>query len=813
MKPKLYLCVCAFLFVFLIDSSIWAQDWVGLRGNDGQGSIQTNGLLSRTSDVDLKVRWKTKIGSGYSSVVIADGIVLALYTEPDAGDSEDSTDVEDVAVGIDAESGEKLWRHSLGPFFRGQNGSFDGPLTTPVIHKGKIYGLSPRGQLFCLDLKTGEQQWGRDLVSKDNAPQPMYGFTTSPIVVDDVLIVQLGAEDKSVAGFDLSSGEMKWVVGNDGVSSQSPLKTEFAGRSVVLAVGVEELIGLDPLNGKLIFEYEHQGGNSGSVTPVPIGGGKFMMNLDGSYSIAVELNSVDGSIHASEAWKDRSIKNTYNLPVFVAGNVFGFSTRILTCLDPETGRAIWRSRAPGDGFLIAVDDHLIVSTKKGSLHIAKASAASYQEVTGANIFDDLVWSIPAYSDDSIFVRSLSEIARVDIVAKGMPIVAADSTKLPLGPAFSKFISKVDEATSEGAKSELVDQFFATHETTPVIEGDIVHFVYRGAADDIAVGSDLFGSRQERKMVQVDGTDLFYYSAKLPMDQRINYYFLKDFKPTIDPRNPKSITSSVYKGEMDFDVRMPDEPDLEMSWFAMPEWKRPAYLPLPKKMAGQVTQHIIGESESAVTIDVYTPPGYESDSDRHYPVVYVFGGETARSQGNLARIVDSIFQLQEKSKTQIALESLVVFITTPPMAPPDPKLMSEIIVPYVDKSFATVADRKGRLVVGFGFDGASTFAAITGNPELFSACSVQSPMVFEFFRDAILEGFKRLDQPVNVRIEWGRFDTHSPHENWDMRTMIQSLVNEIKKNENVTISGGMVNDTTGWSSWQNRIDQILNMLND
>ena len=824
MSPRIHTNHFVFLFVTLVlGIAASGQPWPGLRGIDGRGSIQPDGILSTTSDVDLKIRWKIKIGSGYSSVVVADGMAVAMFTHDGSDPSEAK---EDVVIGVDAESGEQKWLYSLGPFFAGQNGSFDGPLSTPVIHSGKVIGLSPRGRLFCLDLPSGTPVWIRELQQDEKAPQPMYGFTTSPIVVGQTLILQMGSPDKFIAGFDLETGETVWSVGDDKVDSQSPFLADVDGRQMILAVGRKQLFAVDPGDGRLIFEYPHGGGNAASVTPVPIGHQQFLMTLDDTFSQAVAINNVGGDFKVSDAWQSPSIKNTYNIPVLIADHVFGFSTRILTCVDPQTGKPKWKSRPPGDGFLIGVDNHLIVSTKTGSLHVATATPEKYQEIAGLQVFDDLVWSVPAYSDNSVFLRSLGEMARVDIVSRTAASNELPDSELPIGPVFAKFLAEVEAAASDDARSQLVSRFLDAHESTPIIESDIAHFVLRADAEDVAFASDLLGARQEKSMVRVPGTDLFYYSIRLPMDQRANYFFLKDYLPTLDPRNPRVITSSLYKGEMEFAIRLNKEARLQMNWFAMPDWKSPDYLPIPDRMAGNVQELAIDastnkESESAeddnaaasgrISIEVYTPPGYDSERVPGYPVAYVFGGQEARREGKLAEIVDSIYQRQGESGEAIVPECLIVFVTTPPMAPLDPKLMPETVVPYIDKHFNTVANRSGRMTVGFSFNGATALMALAANPQTFGISSVQSPLVFESIRTMLLDSFAGLQQPVEIRIEWGRYDMFNPAENWDMRTMTESLASELKKNENVTVTGGMVNDSTDWSSWQNRVDQILRLL--
>ena len=118
---------------------------------------------------------------------------------------------------------------------------------------------------------------------------------------------------------------------------------------------------------------KHEGGNGSAMTPVPIGDDQFLLTLDDSYSKAFKITSTDDGVECTETWQSPAIKNTYNIPALSDGNLFAYSTRILTCVDPKTGKPYWKTRKPGDGFLITIDGHLIINTKKGSLCVAKAN--------------------------------------------------------------------------------------------------------------------------------------------------------------------------------------------------------------------------------------------------------------------------------------------------------------------------------------------------------------------------------------------------------------------------------------------------------
>ena len=246
---------------------------------------------------------------------------------------------------------------------------------------------------------------------------------------------------------------------------------------------------------------------------------------------------------------------------------------------------------------------------------------------------------------------------------------------------------------------------------------------------------------------------------------------------------------------------------------MPDWKQPFYLPVAEKLAGK-TEKLKAEMEGKPrkqTIHVYTPASYATYKKAKYPVAYVFGAG-ARQPGQVDKIADTLFQKQIENGKRVAPECIIVFVSTNPMGPPNVGTLKDVVVPFVDKNFRTITDRDSRLCVGFGFDAAAALMVASAANDTFGAVYAASPLMFDAARNGVVGGIRKLKKPLRVHIEWGKYDMFNPHENWDMRTMSKSFVDEIKSFKNVSISGGEVNDSTDWSSWQNRIHIPLKMLN-
>src|SRR6185312_6997509 len=102
---------------------------------------------------------------------------------------------------FDAKSGEKLWEKSYERAnFKPPFGS--GPRSTPAVKGSKVYTLGGTGILACWDAKTGDVVWKIDTLKEFKAPNLFFGTSTSPLVVDDTVVVMIGGKGAGIVGFD-----------------------------------------------------------------------------------------------------------------------------------------------------------------------------------------------------------------------------------------------------------------------------------------------------------------------------------------------------------------------------------------------------------------------------------------------------------------------------------------------------------------------------------------------------------------------------------------------------------------------------------
>ena len=150
------------------------------------------------------------------------------------------------------------------------------------------------------------------------------------------------------------------------------------------------------------------------VVPLPVENDRLLLPVGQEKADLVKIvTGADGKFAVEKVWSAGVFKNTYAVPVYYKGHLYGYNGRILTCVDAADGTVKWRSREPGDGWLLVVDGNLVVQTKKGTVHVAPATPEGWKEIAQVELFKGISWAHPVYASGGVFSRSFGELARLE----------------------------------------------------------------------------------------------------------------------------------------------------------------------------------------------------------------------------------------------------------------------------------------------------------------------------------------------------------------------------------------------------------------
>ncbi len=376
-------------------------DWPGFRGPDRNGvipgvRIETDWSLS--PPVEL---WRRSIGPGVSSFAVGDGL---LYTQEQRGEDE-------IVSAYSTTSGEPVWRHrDATRFYDSHVGA--GPRATPALSGGMVFTFGATGILNALDAGDGTVVWSRDTASDDGAKVPYFGFVSSPLVIDDVVIVHTNA----LVAYDVATGDPRWVGPETGGSYCSPHLLTINGVAQIVLITDAGPTSVAPDDGTPLWEHSWPG--VGIVQPALTADGDVLFSMinEGAAPIGTRRIAVarepGGGWAVEERWTSIRLKPSFSGFVVHEGHAYGFDGRILACIDVEDGKRKWKGGRYGSGQLMLLPDQdlLLLVSEQGALALVEATSEKFTELAQFPAIEGKTWNQPALVGDVLLVRNGQEMA-------------------------------------------------------------------------------------------------------------------------------------------------------------------------------------------------------------------------------------------------------------------------------------------------------------------------------------------------------------------------------------------------------------------
>ncbi len=374
-------------------------EWPGFRGPLRDGivrGLRINTDWASTPPVEL---WRRPIGPGWSSFSVQGDLI---YTQEQRGD-------EELVSCYRLSTGEPVWGHRDAVRFWESNGGA-GPRATPTIHEGRVFAFGATGILNALDARTGALLWSRQVTADTQRTVPIWGFASSPLVVDDVVIV---AAAGTLAGYDRMTGAHRWTGPSYGGSYSSPHRLTFDGVEQVVLLGGPGAISVAPADGTVLWTHEWEPGPM--VQPALLADGDIlisaMASASGMATRRLGVSRAGGEWKLEERWTSTGLKPYFNDLVVHQGHAYGFDGSILSAIDLKDGTRKWKGGRYGNGqlILLAEQDVLLVITEEGELALVSATPDKFTELTRFPALDGKTWNHPVVVGDTLLVRNGAEM--------------------------------------------------------------------------------------------------------------------------------------------------------------------------------------------------------------------------------------------------------------------------------------------------------------------------------------------------------------------------------------------------------------------
>jgi outer membrane protein assembly factor BamB len=375
-------------------------EWPGFRGPLRDGTVRGVRIETEWSKSAPVKLWSRPIGPGWSSFAVNGDL---LYTQEQRGNDE-------IVACYHVSTGQPVWRHGDPVRFYESNGG-PGPRGTPTLNDGRVYSFGGTGVLNALDATNGAVIWSRNVATDSATAIPEWGFSSSPLVVKDLVII---AASGKLAAYDSATGKPRWFGPEGGFSYSSPQLITISGvpQILLLSSGVTS-VAVD--TGTQLWKNEWPGG--AIVQPAVTPDGDILINAisamggAGIRRLAV-THKPDGGWAAEERWTSSGLKPYYNDFVVHKGNAYGFDGSILSSIDLTDGTRKWKGGRYGAGqmILLAEQDVLLVLSDEGDIALVSATPDEFKEIARVKGIEGKTWNHPVLVRDTLLVRNGEEMA-------------------------------------------------------------------------------------------------------------------------------------------------------------------------------------------------------------------------------------------------------------------------------------------------------------------------------------------------------------------------------------------------------------------
>ena len=365
--------------------TVGARQWAQFHGPGRDSVCREKGLLNKWPKEGPKLLWTLKgLGSGYSSVSIADGMVFTMGDRA----SKDGSDSQFV-LAYDLQTRKLLWATSIGPAHS------DGSRCTPTIDGELVFALGTEGDLVCLEAKTGKVRWKKNLPN-DFGGVMMSGwkYCESLLVDGNKVICTPGGTDAAMVALDKQNGNTIWKCslpkigkeGKDGAGYSSALVARIGGvRQYVQLLG-RGVIGVDAKTGRFLWGYNRIANTTANITtPLVRGNYVFVTTAYNTGAAMLKITREDDIFKAQEVYfiTPKEFQNHHGGVVLAGDYVYGghgTNRGDTTCIEFGTGKIMWKERAPGRGSasVLYADGNLVFRYDRGEVLLIEATCDGFR---------------------------------------------------------------------------------------------------------------------------------------------------------------------------------------------------------------------------------------------------------------------------------------------------------------------------------------------------------------------------------------------------------------------------------------------------
>ncbi len=358
---------------------VFGSDWKNWLGPNYNGSIDGFKFATPLEGKNFIIKWNIQVGKGWSSPITYKNHVYF----------HDRVDGQEIVHCLNKDDGKEVWKYSYRSDYRDDFGMEDGPRSTPAIYNDILVSHGPQGMVHAISVESGKLIWKFDLKNELSSPKGFFGRCSSPLIVDDKVIFDVGGIKAGLIALSLKSGEILWVSEKYGNDYSSSVPYFLKDQSLCLSFVREGFLALDLQNGSRQFFAPFRSHINASVNAASPLVFENMVFLSSCYDVGagvweIKKNPELTSTIFTELWKEKGILDChYATPIAKDGYLYGFHGRqekkaLLRCIRLNDGKMMWESTPLGSGNLIRSNSTIVIITENGELLLVKVDPNEYK---------------------------------------------------------------------------------------------------------------------------------------------------------------------------------------------------------------------------------------------------------------------------------------------------------------------------------------------------------------------------------------------------------------------------------------------------
>jgi outer membrane protein assembly factor BamB len=425
--------VSAAITALLVAGQGLAGDWTHWRGPFFDGSTDEENLPSSFGKTE-NLAWVSPLpGPGAATPIVANGRVFISSTDSDGPEL--------VGLCFDAGSGRQLWRKTLGASeAKAPNNNMAAP--SPVADDNSVYFLFGSGHLAGLDHQ-GNILWSRNIQQEYGNISIKYGYSSSPLLYGGRLYVLVQRRhtayrapqndsplDSFLLAIDAKTGRNVWkqprrtdAVDESFDAYTSPILFQTPSRMEILTIGGDYVIANHPETGKESWRYGYnpRKNDRWRLIPSVVTGDGLIFGVQprGTNELFALRSGGNGTLSDQDnvAWRYDGPTPDCSTPLLYKGNLYVVDGmrhgKVVTCLDPKTGRQKWQGqiggRHPWRASLTAGDDKLYCMNEAAEVIVLAAGEEQFRVIFRIDLNEGPSRSSIAIANGRLFIRTAKNL--------------------------------------------------------------------------------------------------------------------------------------------------------------------------------------------------------------------------------------------------------------------------------------------------------------------------------------------------------------------------------------------------------------------